>query len=101
LGLGLLLLAGCAGGVKPRAVFTGRDAPQARELTVEIDSPQDGVSKIRLLGAGLQDAVVLGEARAVTKACSTALPFLPMTRSMWAISGPSPTSASPMRAFSK
>jgi hypothetical protein len=61
-GLGLLLLAGCAGGVKPLAVFTGREAPPAHEVTVQIDPPQDGVSKIRLSCAEFPGAVCGGEA---------------------------------------
>ena len=47
-GLGLILLAGCAGGAKPLEVFTGQEMPQAHEVVIEIDPPMDGVSKIRL-----------------------------------------------------
>lgn len=59
-GLGLVLLTGCAGGVKPLAVFEYR----VPALTIEIDPARDGVSPVRLSGAELREAVVVGEARA-------------------------------------
>ena len=61
-GLGLILLAGCAGGAKPLEVFTGQETPQAHEVAIEIDPQRDGVSKIRLSCVELPGAVCDGEA---------------------------------------
>ncbi len=60
--LGLLLLAGCVGGAKPLAVFTGQETTRAHELAIEIDPPMDGVSKIRLSCAEIPGAVFGGGA---------------------------------------
>jgi hypothetical protein len=63
LGLGLLLLAACASGARPAAVFKSRAEGREPRLVVEIGPARDGVSQLRMSGGALQSAVISGEAR--------------------------------------
>jgi hypothetical protein len=69
--LGLALLAGCATGPKPLAVFSAR--PESRNagagpaasppLVVRLSPEKDGLSAMAMSGGPLQSAVLMGEAR--------------------------------------
>ena len=75
LAIPLLLLAGCASGARPVAVYRGppelpsRSGPPATgsrgpAVTIAFGPEKDGLSKVRLTAIALQAAVVYGEAKA-------------------------------------
>ena len=62
-GLGLLLLAACATGPRPAAIFNAPPDARKPSLTVRFDPPKDGLSAVRISGPLLQGATIAGEAR--------------------------------------
>jgi hypothetical protein len=63
LGFALALLAGCATGARPAAVFKGPPHSPNSALVVRISPEKSGVSKVSLSGGLLQSAVIHGDAK--------------------------------------
>jgi hypothetical protein len=61
--IALLLLAGCASGARPAAVFKGGADGSRSALVVALGPEKDGASRVSLTGSILQASVIMGEAK--------------------------------------